>query len=113
MWHATFLCRECFVNVDDAQSIRSFVHSASKGHPQLQYAKISDELWSLHLLNLTKTYMSSNDCIIKTLVTCVGRQSGSNVWVLNQTLQLTENGNLIIKEDQMFYWLAFTYHVCS
>ena len=100
----TFLYRECFVNVDDAQSIRSFVHAASKGHPQLQYAKISDELWSLHLLNLTKAYMSTNDCAVKTLTICLGRQPGSDVWVLNQTLQLTQNGNLIMKEDQMFHW---------
>ena len=100
----TFLYRECFVNVDDAQSIRSFVHAASKRHPQLQYAKISDELWSLHLLNLTKAYMSTNDCAVKTLTICLRRQPGSDVWVLNQTLQLTQNGNLIMKEDQMFHW---------
>lgn len=96
--------RECFVRVDDAQSVRSFVHAASRCHAQLQYATINDELWGLHIFNLTKAYMAMPNHQIKTLAKCVGQQPGFKIWVLNKSLQLTKEGTFILQSDQAFYW---------
>lgn len=93
--------------MDDTQSVRSFVHAASKSHAQLQYAKISDELWGLHIFNLTKVYMETQSRQVKTLVTCVGQQPGANIWVLSKSVQLTKDGELISESDQKFYWYDF------
>ena len=41
---------------------------------------------------------------VETLATCVGQQPGVKIWVLNKTLQLTKDGELISESDQIFHW---------
>ena len=63
---------DCFVSTDDNQTVRSFVRTASKSNPHLQWAKISDKLWSLYVLNMAKEYQNSGSYKQKTLVSRVG-----------------------------------------
>ncbi len=94
----------CFVSVDDAQTLRSFVKAASTSHPQLQCAKISDTIWSLYTLGLTKAYSQSPEKQVKTLVTCIGRQPNSCVWVFSPNVQINSRGEEIPLHLQQFYW---------
>ena len=45
------------MNSDDIQTLKTFVKAASIKHPaRLQYAKISDTLWSLYMYAMSKAY---------------------------------------------------------
>lgn len=96
--------RKCFVSTEDSQTLRSFVRAASSSHPNLQYAKISDTVWGLHILTMSKAYAQSVDYRVKTMVSNVGRQPKSNVWVFSDSLQIDGMGQIILPEDQTFYW---------
>ena len=99
-----FSLRNCFVSVDDAQTLRSFLRAASGSHPHLQCAKINDTLWGLYTLNLTKAYSQSSQKKVKTLVSCIGRQPESDVWVLSPTVQVDGYGQEIPLDRHEFYW---------
>lgn len=100
----TLDCRDCFITNDDAQTLRSFVRAASKVHPNLQHAKISDSLWSLYTLKLSKEYMKSGTCTQKILVSCVGKQPRSSDWVLSPDVQINCDGQVIPLHEQKFFW---------
>jgi len=40
----------------------------------------------------------------KRIVTCIGRQPGSNTWVFNPDIQIDMNGSLIEKDEQCYIW---------
>ena len=86
------------------QSLRSFVRAASKCHPHLQCAKISDMLWSLYTLGVTKAHCQSEESQVKTLVSCVGRQPNSEVWVFSPIVHVDIHGRQIEFCDQEYYW---------
>ena len=53
----------------------------------------------------------------RTLVTCVGLQPGSSVWVFGPDVQINKEGHLIQKDEQPYYWLVSqpcttTYNTC-
>lgn len=92
------------MSVENSQTLRSFVKEASKSHPFLQCARISDTLWGLYVLSLNKAYAASPNYTVKTLVSRVGRQPKSEVWVFNPDVQVDQNGEIIPFEKQSFYW---------
>lgn len=96
--------RKCFVSTDDTQTLRSFVRAASSSHPHLQCAKINDTLWGLYTLGLTKAYCQSAQSKWKTLVSCIGRQPESDVWVFSPSIQVDINGKEVPLHEQEFYW---------
>ena len=102
--HLDILCRDCFISNDDAQTLKSFVRAASKIHPNLQHAKISDSLWSLYTLKLSKEFSRSGTYAQKTLVSCVGKQPRSTNWVLSPDVQINCDGHLIPPAEQKFFW---------
>ena len=53
---------------------------------------------------LIKEYLGGPNRRRKLLVTCVGRQPGSTVWVFNKDTHMDENGCLIPPEEQQYYW---------
>ena len=61
----------------------------------LQYAKISDTVWGLHMLTMSKAYAQSVHYTVKTMVSNVGRQPNSNVWVFSDSLQIDHMGQII------------------
>jgi len=42
----------------------------------------------------------------RTLVSAIGRQPGSDVWVLEPEIQINSKGELLDKEDLPFYWYS-------
>ena len=92
------------MSTDDVQTLRSFVKSASRCHPHLQCAKISDTLWGLYALGLTKAYCESAQKKVKTFVSCIGRQPRSDVWIFNPDVQVDIHGRQLSVDEQEYYW---------
>ncbi len=88
----------------DLQSLRSFVKAASQSHPNLHYANVGDTLWGLFLLELTQDFVRGPSYSRKTLVTCVGRQPSSGVWVFNESIQIDDTGSLVSPDNQEYFW---------
>lgn len=84
--------------------LKSFVKAAGKSHPTIHCAKVSDSLWSVYILSLIKVFLKGPNKLKKTLVTCVGRQPNSDIWVFNADTQVDGNGHLIHHDDQQYYW---------
>ncbi len=90
------------MNTDDSQTLRSFVRAASKTHPHIQCARISDTLGGLHMLQMTKEYCQSSEYQVKTLVSCIGRQPDTDVWVFNPHVQIDKLGCEM--QRHKFFW---------
>lgn len=99
-----YTCRHCFVSNHDLQTLRCFVTTVVQKHKTLYYAKISDSLWSRFILDMSQDFLKSHEKKIMTLVTAVGKQPSSDVWVLGPTIQINKDGELISKERQLFFW---------
>ena len=80
------------------------MRAARKSHTDLRCAKISDSLWALYILQLTESYARSPNYVVKTLVTNIGRQDGTRVWVFAPDVQIGEDGCAIPNSRQEFYW---------
>ena len=96
--------RECFISNHDMQNLRSFVKAAGKFHQNLFYARINDDYWSLFMLELSQEVLMNSDIKPKIMVTCVGKQPSSSVWVMGPDIQINEQGNLIPPEEREYYW---------
>ena len=81
--------------------------ATSTSHPHLQCAKINDTLWGLYTLQLTKAYSQSSNKRVKTLVTCIGRQPNSDVWVFSPSVQVDSEGLEIPLDQQQYYWYVY------
>lgn len=99
-----YLFREFFVSTDDAGTLRTFMRAARNSHVDLRCAKVSDSLWGLYNLQLTESYARSPNYSVKTLVTSIGRQHGTKVWVFGPTVQIDQNGRAVPYNQQKFYW---------
>ena len=99
-----FFYRLCFVGNHEQQSLTSFVKAAERSHGILNYAKASDKLWSLYVLQLTQHYLKSNNIRRLTLVTCIGKQPACSTWVMGPDVQINSDGKLILPENQAFFW---------
>lgn len=97
---------------EDLQTLKAFVRAAGRSHPCIHYAKVSDSLWSVFILMLIKEYLGGPIRRRKLLVTCVGRQPGSSVWVFNKDTQVDEDGCLIPSKEQQYYWSVVVTSAC-
>jgi hypothetical protein len=96
---------DCFVSTNDLQNLRSFVAAAGKCHNTLFYAKISDTLWSGFMLDMSQDFIQNSHKKM-TLVTAVGKQASSEVWVLGPTVHVDKYGELIPEDNQTFFWCS-------
>ena len=76
----------------------------SSVHPNIRRSKISDSLWSQFLFEMAEEFCQQPNHKYKKMVSCVGRQPGSSVWVLNEEVQIDDEGNLIPKDLQEYFW---------
>ncbi|KAJ7337872.1 hypothetical protein OS493_008030 [Desmophyllum pertusum] len=49
--------------------------------------------------------LSSAPSLEKTAATTIGRETGSDVWVINETTQINGKGDIVAEEDQEFVWI--------
>ena len=56
------------------------------------------------MLELTQEILMNPEIRCKTMVTCVGRQPSSLVWVMGPNIQIDHDGNLIPPERHEYYW---------
>uniref|UniRef100_A0A1X7V2L7 Uncharacterized protein n=1 Tax=Amphimedon queenslandica TaxID=400682 RepID=A0A1X7V2L7_AMPQE len=89
---------------DDAQTIKSFARAASKSLEFLQWAFIPERMWCLFVLNMAKEYQRSSRFKQKILVSRVGKQPESDVWVLSPNVQISSKGKLIATEKKKYFW---------
>ena len=73
-------------------------------HPNVRRSKISDSTWSQYIFDMAEDFCHQDDYRKKRIVTCIGRQPGSNTWVFNPDTQIDMNGSLIEKDEQCYIW---------
>lgn len=61
-------------------------------------------MWGQYLFELAEDYCESRNYKYKTLVTCVGKQPLSNVWVLSADVQINIDGQIIPVDELEYYW---------
>ena len=93
-----------FIRNVDATTPRTFVAAAERILPALQYVRMREATWHRHIFDLCKQFSESAAFRKLQLVTCLGRQPGSDVWVLGPRLQLTSNGDMIPENECNFFW---------
>ena len=90
---------------DDLQTLKAFVKAAGRLHPTMHYA---NGLWSVFILTIIKDFLSGPTRI---LVTCVGRQPGSNTWVFDEATHIDGQGHLISKDQRRPGVLLVKYNI--
>ena len=98
------MCRKCFVNNDDVLSLSTFCKTASIVHPDIRRSKIADTLWSQFIFEMAEEFCHQPCYPKKTMVTCMGRQPKSAVWVFNDKVHIDIQGCLIEKDQQKYFW---------
>ena len=84
--------------------MHTFKRACAKTHPSVDHSKISDSLWHHFLFELCEGYRHSPNQRTKTLVSCVGMQPLSSVWVLGPKIQLRADGTPIPQHQHPYYW---------
>ena len=97
-------CRSVFISNTDATTPRTFVTAGNRVIPSIQYVRMSETLWHRHIFNSCKSFHQSAANRKLLLATCLGRQPGSDVWVLSEHLQLSGDGQLIPENHQKYFW---------
>ena len=108
------LHRECFFTMKDVKSTAAFVQALNES---LESGALMCQLYngelSKYLMNLTNTFC--RDQIqrgtprveyMKQAAQCLGRQPGSNVWVLNEDTQFDSEGMKISNVQSEYIWLG-------
>ena len=95
--------RSVFISNTDASTPRTFVTAGNRVIPSMQYVRMSETLWHRHIFNSCKSFHQSAVNRKLLLATCLGRQPGSDVWVLSEH-QLSEDGQLIPENHQKYFW---------
>lgn len=101
-----FVYRSCFISNEDSLSLTSFCRAASVVHPDIRRSKIPDNLWSQFIFEMAENFCQRPDHRKKKMVTCVGRQPGSDIWVFGPELQVDHRGKQIKKDYEEYYWLV-------
>ena len=70
----------------------------------MQHVKCSDGLWGRYIFQECSKFRTSTSFNNKTLVSGVGRQPKSDVWVLGPKIQINSKGELLDKKDFPYYW---------
>lgn len=97
---------ECYINNTDALSLPAFAKRAGLVVEGIQFVRVRgyDEMWSSFIFHKCKKYRNSDRFKQKRLVTSIGKQEDSNVWVLSPELQIDGGGNIIDPEHHSYYW---------
>ena len=98
--------RDCYVSDDDAQTLKSFVKAARSHDFHINCAHISQSLWSMYIFKLSQDFLQScnSSSSMKTMVSCLGRQPNSDVWVFGPEVQMDLTGRIIPPEELRFFW---------
>ena len=96
--------RECFVTNEDASTLRSFTKAASRTLKGVQHVRCKDTLWSRYIFQRCSSFRASSSFKSRTLVSALGLQPNSDVWVLGPETQINSKGELLDKDDLPFYW---------
>ena len=80
--------RQVFISNTEASTPCTFVLAASRSVPSVQYVRMSETLWHRHIFYACKAFTQSTVNRKLLLATCLGRQPGSDVWVLNELVQV-------------------------
>ena len=79
----------------------------SRAVPSMQYVRMQETLWHKHMFYACKAFTESDANRKLFLATCHGRQHGSDVWLLNEPLQIwgSDGQPIVIPVDeQQYYW---------
>ncbi|XP_019859133.1 PREDICTED: uncharacterized protein LOC109587333 [Amphimedon queenslandica] len=98
---------ECFVDHDSAQTLTSFCKVLRRFHPEIPILndKLQESLWVEYIFDKTRAFCQDPDRRRQTVVTCLGRQPNSAVWVFGPNVQLNERGRLIAEDQRKYYWV--------
>ena len=69
------------MSCENVQTLRMFVQTAAQSRINLRFAHINDKLWALYIHSLNKAYDLDPSYRMKTMVSIIGKQPDSNVWV--------------------------------
>lgn len=100
--------RQCFISNDNSHSLATFCKAASYYMPSIRRSKVPDSLWAQFIFEMAEEFCQEPNHPTMTMVTCIGRQPQSSVWVFNSEIQINAMGELIPKEDQEYFWLVCT-----
>ena len=93
------VCRSCFISNDDSLSLSSFCRAASVVHPDIRRSNIPDTLWGQYIFEIGEEFCRQPNHKKKKMVTCVGRQPGSKIWVFGPDVQVDHRGKQIEQVD--------------
>ena len=99
-----YVIRDCFIDNDSAQTLSSFCKVAIEVHPGIRRSKCSDEMWAQYIFEMAESFCSDANHKKKTVVTCVGRQPDSDIWVLAPHIQINIDGQKIDESDEEYFW---------
>ena len=78
--------------------------AAERVIPALQYVRMREATWNRHIFELCKEFAESERFKKLLLVTCLGRQPGSDIWVLTPHLQLASSGEVMPENEHKYFW---------
>ena len=70
---------------------------------------ITDKMLNSYLMKMiTNTFKEGNSAEKRSLeaAICIGRQPMSKVWVLNSTIQINQDGIVIVPDQQLYIWIS-------
>jgi len=104
VWHRT-----CYFTAEDGRYVKTFhaaVNRSFDGGGGLWMAQsITDKMLNSYLMTMIfNTFTEDKQSLVA--AACIGRQPGSKVWILNNTLQINHNGIVIDPNQQSYIWIS-------
>ena len=70
----------------------------------VQKVTCKDEPWSRYIFQRCKSFRASSSFKSRLLVSAIGQQPNSDIWVLGPETQINSKGELLDKDNLPFYW---------
>ena len=103
----------CYFTAEDGRYVKNFhaaLNRSFDGGGGLWISQsLTDKMLNSYLMKMiTSTFTEEGENQKNSLkaASCIGRQPKSTVWVLNSSVQINEDGNLIPKEEQSYVWIT-------
>jgi len=103
----------CYFTAEDGRYVKTFHaainHTFDGGGGLWISQTLTDKMLNTYLMKMiTSTFKEEERHQKNSLeaASCIGRQPKSKVWVLNSSIQIKEDGNLIPKEEQTYVWIT-------
>ena len=103
----------CYFTAEDGRYVKNFhaaLNRSFDGGGGLWISQsLTDKMLNSYLMKMiTSTFREEGENQKYSLeaASCIGRQPKSTVWVLNSSVQINEDGNLIPKEEQSYVWIT-------